>query len=50
MAISAGCPDCPPNLEYLTDIDQLFVEQVATTGFGIKKNYVIKNTLGQKVN
>lgn len=47
-------PNCPPGLEYLTTIDQLFVKQKvelleAFIGFETNNKYTIKNTLGQKI-
>ena len=46
--------NCPPGLEYLTQIDQLIVKQKvelleAFTGFETKNKYTIKNTMGQDV-
>ncbi|RWS00813.1 phospholipid scramblase 1-like protein, partial [Dinothrombium tinctorium] len=45
---------CPPGLEYLTQINQLFVHQKieyleALTGFETANKYVITNSLGQQV-
>ena len=48
-------PDnCPPGLEYLTQINHLIVKQKvelleAVIGFETKNKYVIKNALGQPV-
>ncbi|XP_071838153.1 phospholipid scramblase 2-like isoform X1 [Apostichopus japonicus] len=47
-------PNCPPGLEYLTQIDQLLVHQQvelleAFTGFETANKYIVKNTLGQQV-
>ncbi|XP_015784200.1 phospholipid scramblase 2 [Tetranychus urticae] len=47
-------PNCPPGLEYLTQIDQLLVHQKvelleAFIGFETKNKYHIKNSMGQKV-
>ena len=48
-------PDnCPPGLEYLTQINHLIVKQKvemleAIIGFETKNKYVIKNALGQPV-
>lgn len=47
-------PDCPPGLEYLTQIDQLLVKQKvelleAFTGYETNNQYTIKNSLGQNV-
>ncbi|XP_072034292.1 phospholipid scramblase 1-like isoform X2 [Amphiura filiformis] len=50
-----GVPaNCPPGLEYLTQIDQLLVQQQvelleAFVGFETSNKYVVKNTLGQQV-
>lgn len=46
--------NCPPGLEYLTQVDQLIVKQKvelmeAFTGFETKNKYEIKNTMGQDV-
>ncbi|XP_071798201.1 phospholipid scramblase 1-like [Asterias amurensis] len=46
--------DCPPGLEYLTQIDHLLVHQQvelleAFVGFETNNKYVVKNTLGQQV-
>ena len=46
--------NCPPGLEYLTQIDQLLVHQKvelleAFTSFETQNKYTVKNTLGQKV-
>ncbi|MBN3326795.1 PLS1 scramblase, partial [Atractosteus spatula] len=47
-------PGCPPGLEYLTQIDQLLVQQKvelveALVGFESNNKYEIKNVLGQNV-
>lgn len=47
-------PGCPPGLEYLTQIDQIIVNQKvelleAFTDFDCKNKYVLKNALGQQV-
>lgn len=47
-------PNCPPGLEYLTTIDQLFVKQKvdlleAFIGFETNNKYTIKNAMGQKL-
>ena len=47
-------PDCPPGLEYLTDLDQLIIHQQvevveAITGFETKNRYRIRNTQGKDV-
>lgn len=46
--------DCPPGLEYLTQIDQLLIQQQvelleAFTGFETNNKYKICNSLGQQV-
>ena len=46
-------PDCPPGLEYLTQLDQILVHQVVEllevlTGFETNNRFKIKNTLGQQ--
>ena len=46
--------NCPPGLEYLTQVDQLIVKQKvelmeAFTGCETKNKYTIKNTMGQDV-
>lgn len=46
--------NCPPGLEYLTQVDQLLVHQQvelleAFTGFETNNKYEIKNSLGQRV-
>lgn len=46
--------NCPPGLEYLTQIDQLLVHQKvelfeALTGFETNNKYTIKNSMGQRV-
>ncbi|XP_053565981.1 phospholipid scramblase 1 [Bombina bombina] len=46
--------NCPPGLEYLTQIDQLLVHQQvelleALTGFETNNKYEIKNVMGQRV-
>ncbi len=48
-------PDnCPPGLEYLTQINHLIVKQKvelleAFIGFETKNKYVVKNALGQPI-
>ncbi|XP_053315580.1 phospholipid scramblase 2-like [Spea bombifrons] len=47
-------PNCPPGLEYLSQIDQLLIHQQvelleALTGFETNNKYEIKNSLGQRV-
>ncbi|KAM4772722.1 phospholipid scramblase 2-like [Rhinophrynus dorsalis] len=54
MPTPAPNPNCPPGLEYLTQIDQLLVHQQvelleAFTGFETNNKYEIKNSLGQRV-
>ncbi|XP_064408720.1 phospholipid scramblase 1-like [Latimeria chalumnae] len=46
--------DCPPGLEYLTQIDQILIHQQvslveALTGFEANSKFEIKNSLGQRV-
>ncbi|KAI6649710.1 Phospholipid scramblase 2-like [Oopsacas minuta] len=46
--------NCPPGLEYLTQIDQILVHQQVElwelmTGWETANRYVIKNTLGQQI-
>ncbi|XP_074657461.1 phospholipid scramblase 1-like [Tubulanus polymorphus] len=46
--------NCPPGLEYLTQVDQLLVHQQielleAFTGFETNNKYEIKNSMGQRV-
>ncbi|XP_063726963.1 phospholipid scramblase 2-like isoform X2 [Symsagittifera roscoffensis] len=54
MPPPGSVPNCPPGLEYLTQVDQILVHQVvelleAFTGWETKNRYVLKNTLGQQV-
>ncbi|XP_033126954.1 phospholipid scramblase 1-like isoform X2 [Anneissia japonica] len=54
MAAPQQVSNCPPGLEYLTQIDQLLVHQQvelleAFTSFETNNKYVVKNTLGQQV-
>jgi hypothetical protein len=47
-------PGCPPGLEYLTQVDQLLVNQQVElleilTGWETANKYRIRNTLGQQV-
>lgn len=54
MQAPAPIPNCPPGLEYLTMIDQIFVYQLfefieALTGFETKNKYELKNSMGQRV-
>jgi len=52
--VAQAPPNCPPGLEYLTQIDQLIVKQKvelleAFTGFETANKYKVKNSLGQTV-
>ncbi|XP_051482628.1 phospholipid scramblase 1 isoform X1 [Apus apus] len=54
MPVSPPLPNCPPGLEYLTQIDQILIHQQTElleilTGFETNNKYEIKNTLGQRV-
>ncbi|XP_053565982.1 phospholipid scramblase 2 [Bombina bombina] len=54
MPVPETIPNCPPGLEYLSQIDQLLVHQQvelleALTGFETNNKYEIKNSMGQKV-
>ncbi|XP_043558633.1 phospholipid scramblase 2-like [Chiloscyllium plagiosum] len=54
MPVPTGIPNCPPGLEYLTQVDQLLVHQQVEllevlTGFETNNKYQIKNSLGQLV-
>ncbi|CAH2247030.1 phospholipid scramblase 1-like [Pelobates cultripes] len=54
MPAPPAIPNCPPGLEYLSQVDQLLVHQQvelleAFTGFETNNKYEIKNTLGQRV-
>ncbi|KAG8445324.1 hypothetical protein GDO86_010203 [Hymenochirus boettgeri] len=47
-------PNCPPGLEYLTQIDQILIHQQVEllevlTGFETNNKYEIKNSMGQRV-
>ncbi len=49
-----GSANCPPGLEYLTQIDQLLVHQQIElweimTGWETANRYIVKNTLGQQI-
>ena len=49
-----GIANCPPGLEYLTQIDQVLVHQQVElwelmTGWETANRYVVKNTLGQQI-
>ena len=46
--------NCPPGLEYLTQVDQILVHQQVelwevTTGYQTANRYIVKNTLGQQI-
>lgn len=54
MEIPAGIPNCPPGLEYLTQLDQLLIKQKVNLaqvliGFEQNNKFVVKNSLGQDV-
>ncbi|XP_041270317.1 phospholipid scramblase 1-like isoform X2 [Onychostruthus taczanowskii] len=54
MPIPPSIPNCPPGLEYLTQIDQILIHQQLeileiVTGFEENNKYELKNTLGQRV-
>ncbi|XP_078266560.1 phospholipid scramblase 1-like isoform X1 [Rhinoraja longicauda] len=54
MPMPLGIPNCPPGLEYLTQVDQLLVHQQvelleALTGFETNNKFQIKNSLGQQI-
>ncbi|XP_061862017.1 phospholipid scramblase 1 [Colius striatus] len=54
MAVPPPLPNCPPGLEYLTQIDQILIHQQIElleilTGFETNNKYEIKNALGQRV-
>jgi len=54
MPPPAAPPNCPPGLEYMTQIDQLLVKQQVellevVSGFETNNKYKIKNSLGQNV-
>jgi hypothetical protein len=47
-------PNCPPGLEYLTQINGLKVEQLVDfievfSGYDMNNKYVVKNAAGQQV-
>uniref|UniRef100_A0A8C3AU32 Phospholipid scramblase n=1 Tax=Cyclopterus lumpus TaxID=8103 RepID=A0A8C3AU32_CYCLU len=47
-------PECPPGLEYLTQVDQLLIKQKvelveALVGFESNNKYEVRNSLGQNV-
>ncbi|XP_073088334.1 phospholipid scramblase 1 [Manis javanica] len=54
MPVPLPPPDCPPGLEYLSQIDQILVHQQielleVITGFETNNKYKIKNSLGQMI-
>ncbi|XP_078062771.1 phospholipid scramblase 2-like [Mustelus asterias] len=54
MPMPSAIPNCPPGLEYLSQIDQLLVHQQVEllevlTGFETNNKYQIKNSLGQLI-
>ncbi|NXN06692.1 PLS1 scramblase, partial [Indicator maculatus] len=54
MPVPPSIPNCPPGLEYLTQIDQILIHQQIElleilTGFETNNKYEIKNSLGQRV-
>ncbi|NXK35350.1 PLS1 scramblase, partial [Piprites chloris] len=54
MPIPPSIPNCPPGLEYLTQIDQILIHQEielleVLTGFETNNKYELKNALGQRV-
>ncbi|NXH31971.1 PLS2 scramblase, partial [Myiagra hebetior] len=54
MPIPPSIPNCPPGLEYLTQIDQVLIHQQLelleiVTGFEENNKYELKNALGQRV-
>uniref|UniRef100_A0A8D0DX84 Phospholipid scramblase n=1 Tax=Salvator merianae TaxID=96440 RepID=A0A8D0DX84_SALMN len=54
MPPPAPIPDCPPGLEYLSQIDQILVHQQIElleilSGFETNNKYEIKNALGQRI-
>ncbi|NWI85712.1 PLS1 scramblase, partial [Pitta sordida] len=54
MPIPPSIPNCPPGLEYLTQIDQVLIHQEIElleifTGFETSNKYELKNALGQRV-
>ena len=53
MQRPAPIPGCPPGLEYLTQLDQIQMEQIpsmieAFTGFDTKNKYVLRNGIGHQ--
>uniref|UniRef100_A0A8B9MEC2 Phospholipid scramblase n=1 Tax=Accipiter nisus TaxID=211598 RepID=A0A8B9MEC2_9AVES len=51
MPIPPSLPNCPPGLEYLTQVPAPFLlpQRTVLTGFETNNKYEIKNTLGQRV-
>ncbi|XP_056419126.1 phospholipid scramblase 1-like [Hyla sarda] len=54
MPAPAELPNCPPGVEYLSQIDQLIIHQQTEllevlTGYERSNKYEIKNSMGQKV-
>ena len=53
MSVVQPPPGCPPGLQYLTMVDQLFEHSVevleAFTGFETKNKYEVFNSLGQQI-
>ncbi|NXR64768.1 PLS1 scramblase, partial [Rhadina sibilatrix] len=54
MPIPPSIPNCPPGLEYLTQIDKVLIHQQfelleIVTGFETSNKYELKNALGQRV-
>ncbi|XP_065834240.1 phospholipid scramblase 1-like [Oscarella lobularis] len=54
MPMPEGVSGCPPGLEYLTQVDQLLIQQMIelieiVTGIEMENKYIIKNTMGQQV-
>ncbi|XP_030312406.1 phospholipid scramblase 1 [Calypte anna] len=54
MPVPPSLPNCPPGLEYLTQIDQILIHQQTElleilSGFVANNKYEIKNVLGQRV-
>ena len=54
MPVPQAIANCPPGLEYLTQIDQILVHQQIelwelVTNYQTANRYVVKNTLGQQI-
>ncbi|KAM4772723.1 phospholipid scramblase 2-like [Rhinophrynus dorsalis] len=54
MPMPTSIPNCPPGLEYLTQIDQILIRQHIElleifTGFETNNKYELKNSMGQRV-